>query len=281
MRLNIVVDKHLLIWHLLYQSSVSEDIHKLKQKLWKEHKREYSLIHKDKQDILSDINNFIPDDDLIYNEVENSFIYKKVKTDTNRYRLTLLDIWGENKRRYSNAINKILKYDLDNEYTICVLHPNLDVIETDFDTNIITIGKKVVTRDKDNFLTYLFYKIIKNEFVNIKTEQREIVDVVCELATINELYTRMTKEPKYGIGKKDLRKIKEKIYPYWLMYLGYNKEDMDKLMIRDNIFFSISDLEYVPLLKEFDIYEFINYIIKNRRKILNKKEISVEDIELL
>ncbi len=281
MRLNIVVDKHLLIWHLLYQSSVSEDIHKLKQKLWKEHKREYSLIHKDKQDILSDINNFIPDDDLIYNEVENSFIYKKVKTDTNRYRLTLLDIWGENKRRYSNAINKILKYDLDNEYTICVLHPNLDVIETDFDTNIITIGKKVVTRDKDNFLTYLFYKIIKNEFVNIKTEQREIVDVVCELATINELYTRMTKESKYGIGKKDLRKIKEKIYPYWLMYLGYNKEDMDKLMIRDNIFFSINDLEYVPLLKELDIYEFINYIIKNRRKILNKKEISVEDIELL
>ena len=87
MKLEFIVNKYLLIWNLLYQSSVSEEIHKLKQKLWNDNKKEYSLIHKDKTLILEDINNFIPDNDLIYNKVESSLYYKKIKLETNRYSL--------------------------------------------------------------------------------------------------------------------------------------------------------------------------------------------------
>lgn len=281
MKLDIIVNKYLLIWHLLYQSSVSEEVHKLKQQLWRDYKKEYSEIHGDKIDILNDLDNFIPDDDLIYNMVESSLAFKRVKTETNRYRNNLLEIWDLNKRRYLNHLNNILKFDIVGKYLVCVVHPGLDVVETDSRNNIITIGKKIITRDKDNFLTYLVYKIVKNEFNNFKTSHREIVDAVLELAIINELFTRVSKDSKYKIGKKELYEYKCKIYPYWLMYLGVAKEDMEKYMIRDNIFFNKNDYAYESKLKNIDIYSFITFLVKNKRSIFRRKMSTVEDVEVL
>ena len=281
MKLDIIINKHLLIWHLLYQSSVSMEVHKLKQNLWMEHKKEYTLVHKDKEIILKELDDFIPDDDTIYNMVETSQIFKKIKKETSQYRYTLLQIWDENRRKYMRHLNNILRYDTRDNYKICVVHPSLDVIETDFDTNIITIGKKVSMRDKDNFLTYLMYKIIKNDLNNIKTSERDIVDAVAELALTNELYTRVTEESKYSMGKKNLRSLKEKIYPYWLMYLGVKQEDMQKYMIRDNIFFKINDYEYDNHLGYVDLVTFIGFIIKNKRKVLRTRTVQIEDIEVL
>lgn len=281
MKLDIIVNKYLLIWHLLYQSAVSDDIHKLKQKLWRNYKKEYSLVHKDKEEILSTLDDFIPDDDLIYNKIEESPYYKKIKLETNKYRNTILEIWDINRRKYTKELTSILKFDVKKQYKICVVHPNLDVIETDFKSNIITIGKKIITRDKDNFLTYLMYKIVKNEIARLKTDERDILDVVTELAITNELYTRVTKESKYQIGKRDLRDLKEKIYPYFLMYLGVKEEDFDKYMVRDNIFFDKSSYKYEKLLKTVDIYSFIAFLIKNKKTIFKKKLIPVEKIEML
>ena len=51
MRLDIIVNKYLLIWHLLYESSVSEEMHNVKQKIWQDHRKGYSLVHKDKDEI--------------------------------------------------------------------------------------------------------------------------------------------------------------------------------------------------------------------------------------
>lgn len=281
MKLDIIINKHLLIWHLLYQSSVSMEVHKLKQKLWMDYKKGYTLVHKDKEIILKELDDFIPDDDSIYNMVETSPIFKKIKKETSQYRYTLLQIWDENRKKYMKHLNSILRYDTRDNYKICVVHPSLDVIETDFDTNIITIGKKVSMRDKDNFLTYLMYKIIKNDLNNIKTSERDIVDAVAELALTNELYTRVTEESKYSMGKKNLRSLKEKIYPYWLMYLGVKQEDMQKYMIRDNIFFNVNDYTYDKHLSYVDLVTFIGFIIKNKRKVLRIRTVQIEDIEVL
>lgn len=281
MKLNFVVNKYLLIWHLLYQSSVSEDIHKLKQSLWRDYKKDYTELHADKKDILADLNNFIPDDDLVYNMVEESIAFKRVKQETNRYRNTLLELWDTNKRKYLANLKNILKSSLDEEYLVCVIHPQLDVVEADFNRDIITVGKRIITRDKDNFLTYLIYKIVKNEFNGFKTSNREIVDTVLELAIINELFTRVTGDSKYKIGKKSLYEYKCKIYPYWLMYLGVEEADMEKYMIRDNIFFNKNDYAYEKKLKNIDIYSFITFILKNRRSIFRRKVSTVEDVEIL
>ncbi len=281
MNLNVIVNKYLLMWNILYQSSPSEEIDAFKQKLWFNYKREYSLLHKDKADILQDIDNYIPDDDTVYNVLESSSLYNRLKQETNRYRLTIMEIWDRNSKNYMKEIRNIMKYEPKEDYLICAVHPNLDILEADFKHNIITVGKKLTINDKDNFLTYLLYRIFKNELSKIKTTVPEILEIVLELAITNELYTRNTGESKYYLGKKNLRKLKQKIYPYWLMYLGVPKEQFEEYMVRDNIFFNIEDYDYEMYLKSADIYSFIEYLVKNKRQIISKRTPAVEDIEVL
>lgn len=281
MKLDIIVNKYLLIWHLLYQSSVSDDVHNLKQQLWIKYKKEYSLVHKDKEEILLTLEDYIPNDNLIYNLIENSQEYKKVKHETMKYRNNILEIWDKNRKIYTKELGQILKFNLKNTYKICIIHPNLDVVETDFKSNTITIGKQIITKDKDNFLTYLIYKIVKHEILKLKTNEKDILDVVVELAITNELYTRISNKSKYKIGKKELRNLKEKIYPYWLMYLGVREEDFDKYMVRDNIFFDKTKYKYEKILRTIDIYSFIAFLVKNKKTILKTKLVPVEKIEVL
>jgi hypothetical protein len=281
MKLDIIVNKYLLIWHLLYQSAVSEDMHNLKLKIWNSHKKEFSLVHKDKKEILENLDDFIPDDDIIYNLVESSPLYKKIKQETNRYRNSILETWDQSKKKYSKEIASVIKFDVKKEYKVCVVHPSLQVVEADFDSKTITIGRKISTRDKDNFLSYLMYKIVKNEICKLETDETEILDVVTELAIINELYTRISKESKYSIGKKEYRELKEKIYPYWLMYLGVPFEDFEKYMVRDNIYFDKNAYKYEKILRTIDLYSFIGFIIRNKKTILKTKLIPVENIEML
>ena len=157
-----------------------------------------------------------------------------------------------------------------------MLHPNLGVVETDFNLNIISIGKKIDNKDKDSFLTYLFYKILKNEFKDVKIDDN-ILTTMLELICVNELFTRVSKESKYNIGKSELKKLKQQIYPYFLMYLGVEEKDFEKYMVRDNIFFNIKDYPYNKKLKNYDIFSFMTYLNKNKKEILNKTNEGVFD----
>ena len=278
MKLNFITNKYLLMWHLLYEASISSDIHKLKQKIWCDYKKEYSLLYKEKDMILQDLDNYIPTDDFVFNYLENSECYKKIKQETNRYRLSLLKIWDENKRKYLKDLNNILKYEFETECTICVINPNHEILETNFNYKIITVGKKLFSNDPNNFFTYLFYKLLQEQFKILKTSEDEIISVILELITLNEMYTRITKESKYNYGKSEYRKLKEKIYPYWLLYLGIDKKNMEKYMIRDNIFFDISNYDLEIDLSSFDILTFTRFIIKNKRKILKQENVGVEKI---
>jgi hypothetical protein len=268
------------MWYLLYQRSINEEIHSLKQKLWKNNKKEYSLIYGEKDSILEDLDNYIPNDDTIYNSVENSEVYKKIRQETNRYRLNLMEIWDSNRKSYTKELSNIMKASFEHEYSMLVIHPTLDVLEVAND-NIIVVGKKVTVKQKDDFLTYLFYKVVKEKFQKLRYEDRDIINVILELITLNELFTRMTNVSKYNYGKKDMYDLKKQIYPYWLMYLGVNEDNFDNYMIRDNIFFNKKDYEYNKTLKDLDIYDFISFCIKNKKKIFNIKPVTVEEIEII
>ena len=128
--------------------------------------------------------------------------------ETNKYRMSLLQLWDLNGKLYKKELANILKYDLEENYKVLVLHPNLGVVETDFNLNIISIGKKIDNKDKDSFLTYLFYKILKNEFKDVKIDDN-ILTTMLELICVNELFTRVSKESKYNIGKSELKKLKQ------------------------------------------------------------------------
>ncbi len=281
MNLDIVFNKYLLMWFMLYNDSFSQDVDVLRKKIYNTHRIEYSLLQKDKIDIHLDIDNYIPDDDILYNLIEESSLYQKLQQETKQYKMKLLQLRDKKLRNYTKELKDITRYLPKDTYKICAIHPMIDVLETDFKHHIITVGKYIDSTEEDNFLTYLVYKIFRNEFSRIKTTYPEILQAILELAITNELYTRVTSSSKYNLGKKSLKNIKEKIYPYWLMYLGYDPKDFKKYMDRDNIKFNTENYTYIKQLKNMDIFGFIEYIIEQRSEIFNKKVGVIEEIEVL
>ena len=60
MNTKFIVNDYALIWNLLFQASISDSLSKLKAKLWDTYKEEYNKTYQDKQEIMKDYKNFIP-----------------------------------------------------------------------------------------------------------------------------------------------------------------------------------------------------------------------------
>ena len=90
MNLNFVLNDYILIWNLLFKASISSDIQKFKQKLWKNYRHSYNDLYKEEEHILKDPKNYIPSDDTIFDMVRYSDIYKEIREETEKYRLDLL-----------------------------------------------------------------------------------------------------------------------------------------------------------------------------------------------
>ena len=131
MNIKFYVNENILIWNLLFQASISEQVYSLKQKLWSNYKDEYNNTYRDKNIILSDPKNFIPNDDTIYNIVKETREYEKVKKSTEKYRMELMKIWDSNKRLINAIVKSILKKEL-RQYKLFVVNEVLNVIYTYF-----------------------------------------------------------------------------------------------------------------------------------------------------
>ena len=99
--------------------------------------------------------------------------------------------------------------------------------------------------------------------------EKEIVNAVVELAVINEIARKVNGQDAYELGDKTLKLIKRQIYPFWLMYLGYdNKEALLDRMIEDKIAFDIDHYPIDKNMKKMNLFEFIQFCIRNNRHIL-------------
>lgn len=278
MNLKFVVNDYVLIWNLLFQASINEKVHKLKQKLWINYKKEYNNTYRDKELILKDTKNFIPNDDTIYNIVLETKEYEKIKKDTEKYRNEVLKIWDNNKKEATKIIKAITRLDLK-PYQILVVSEQLDIIDTttvkDAKINTVVLGKKVTSDTSMKLLVELVFQILKHEFKEYKTEYKEIVDAVVELAVLNEFPTRLTGRSHYLTGDPTLNYLKRQIYPYWLMYLGADKEDMLSFMMRDKIAFDVDKYAYEKELKKKDLLEFIDFCIRNQKYIVKINELEI------
>ena len=278
MNLKFVVNDYVLIWNLLFQASINERVHKLKQKLWINYKKEYNNTYRDKDLILKDTKNFIPNDDTIYNIVLETKEYEKIKRDTEKYRNEVLKIWDNNKKEATKIIKAITRLDLK-PYQILVVSEQLDIIDTttvkDAKINTVVLGKKVTSDTSMKLLVELVFQILKHEFKEYKTEYKEIVDAVVELAVLNEFPTRLTGRSHYLTGDPTLNYLKRQIYPYWLMYLGADKEDMLSFMMRDKIAFDVDKYAYEKELKKKDLLEFIDFCIRNQKYIIKINELEI------
>lgn len=278
MNLKFVVNDYVLIWNLLFQASISERVHKLKQKLWINYKKEYNNTYRDKELILKDAKNFIPNDDTIYNIVLETKEYEKIKKDTEKYRNQVLKIWDNNKKEATKIIKSITRLDLK-PYQVLVVNEHLDILDTttvkDAKINTVVLGKKVTADTSIKLLVELVFQILKRELKDYKVEYKDIVDAAIELAVLNEFPTRLTGRSHYLTGDPTLNYLKRQMYPYWLMYLGADKEEMLSFMMRDKIAFDVDKYAYEKELKKKDLLEFIDFCIRNQKYIVKINELEI------
>lgn len=278
MNMKFVVNDYVLIWNLLFQASITESIHKLKQKLWLNYKKEYNSTYHDKELILKDPKNFIPNDDTIYNIVVETKEYEKIKRSTEKYRNTILKLWDERKKEINRILKEILRFDIKT-YHVLVVNDTLDVIDAttpkDAKVNTLIFGKKICNGDVTKVVVDLVYQMIKKEMKEYKKDYKEIVQAVVELAILNEFATQLTGRSHYLTGDPTLNYLKRQIYPYWLMYLGATKEDMLNYMMRDKIAFDLDKYPYEKQLKKVDLLEFTDFCIRNQKYIVKINELEI------
>ena len=278
MNLNFVLNDYVLIWNLLFGASISSNIQGFKQKLWKNYRHSYNDLYKEEEHILKDPKNYIPDDDTIFDMVRYSDIYKEIREETEKYRLDLLHTWDKIKKDLNKNLKEILRFDIK-LYHVLVVDKKLDVIGMKIPksrrVNTITWGNRV---DSDNYtlaIINIIEHIVRKELANYKSEYKDIVDAIIELAIDNELTSRTLNKSVYLRGDSSLKYLKRQLYPYFLMYLGCSKEEILNRMMEDKIIFELDKYTFERQLATVDLKTFINFCIKNQKHILKIKELEI------
>ena len=278
MNLNFVLNDYVLIWNLLFSASISSDIQIFKQKLWKNYRHSYNELYKEEELILKDPKNYIPDDDTIFDMVKASDIYKEIREETEKYRLDLLHTWDKIKKDLNKNLKEILRFDIK-LYHVLVVDKKLDVIGMKIPksrrVNTITWGNRV---DSDNYtlaIINIIEHIVRKELANYQVEYKDLVDAVIELAIDNELASRLLNKSVYLKGDKHLKFLKCQLYPYFLMYLGYSKEEILNRMLRDKIVFELDKYTFERGLATIDLKAFIDFCIKHQKHILKINELEI------
>ena len=272
MKINFITNNYLLIWNLLYGPSISMKMHMFKQKLWLIYKKEYKKIENDKDEILSDYKNFIPDDNTLYDLIEDSSVFPVLIKDVEHHRIKLMKEWDLIKRKVNKELSNILRIENDT-YQVIVLHPSMESELSSFNAKSIGWGKKADLEDSFVTILKMITLILKEKVHYQDNTDEDIKNAILELAVENEVYTRM-RESNYFEKNQELLSIKKDLYPYFLMYLGINLEDTTPYMMRDNMAFDIEKYTNEIQLRNLDIFEFIDFVVRNKKLLLkNKKEL--------
>ncbi len=270
MNIEFVTNDYLLAWYLLFKPSFSEELQNLKVKLYQNYSKQYMLLEKENIEILKYNNDFIPDDDTIYNLVFESDVFQKIKRETDHHRQFLMRIWDTNNKKVKDLLKTILRFEIKDAFKIIVVHPKLDTIEymrTNPKKNI-SWGKADDQDDEIRTLMRIIYTLVKYELGSFQKENREIVSSILDLAITNELQTLVTGSSKYQEGFKNLKLLKRQLYPYFLMYLGADREELVSYMMRDNMPFDIDKYPIEKELRKVDLYGFIDFCCKNQKYII-------------
>jgi len=285
MNIEVVVNDYLLAWYLLYGASISKEIDKFKKTLYTKYRKEYNLCYKDRNEIIKYGKDFIPDNDIIYNAVLESSLYKSLRKEALRHRAHIEKIMSQSTSEVEDYVNSILKFPFPKTVYFYIVHPRLEVTEYIKDYYTLIWGSE---KDKYDVLTVMLLSITKSLLYQEHNDSiyNELLKAILELSIVNEIGNRMGNDNAYTLGDPNLSLIKMQLYPYWLMYLGYvDKERMLNKMIDDKVAF---DIEKYPLdrsLKKMNLKVFTEYCIKNSKNILKLTNImkieKEEDVEVI
>ncbi len=278
MNLSFDLNDYLLIWNLLFQTSISNETQRLKEKLWKNYRHLYKALYKEEAKILKDPKNYIPDDDTIFDMVKATDVYKKIRKETEEYRLFLMHYYDEMKKTINNYFKDIIRFDIK-MYHVLVINPRFNAVEMKTvksrKVNTISWGMMNDQNDGELAIISIISHTLRKELKDYETDYQEIVDGVVELAIGNELATRIKGKSYYLKGDNSLKFLKKQIYPYFLMYLGSNKDEMINYMARDNIIFDVDNYTFTRSLAASNLKEFISFCIENQKYILQIEELEI------
>ena len=269
--MKFLVNDYALIWNLLFQASFSEGIYKLKQKLWDTYRNEYNETFKDKELIMKDPKNFIPNNDTIYNIILENKNYEKLRKQVDKYRLEVMRLWDKNKKITEELYEKIIRMDIP-EYNIFIVNKELNIIDH-ASKNSIVLGKEIDKKAPLNILLEINMSIIINNIKKYNIEDNKFKKAIIELAVLNEYATSLCGKSCYLSGSPDLIGLKRWLYPYWLMYMGVPKEQFLSYIMRDQIAFEIEKYAYEKELRKMNLEEFIDFCIRNQKYIIREKNI--------
>ena len=286
MNLEIMINDYLLAWYILYGASLSKEIDRFKKNLFTKYKKEYNFCYKDRSEILKYGKDFIPDNDILYNAVLTSNLFKSLRKETIKHRNNLEKMWEGNKDDINKYISNVIRMSFPKTVNIYIIHPRFEITEYVRDLKSLVWGSE---KDKYDVLTVCLSLITKGLLIESEPSfqnNKEILNSIVELSVVNEIGKSLSNSFNYELGNPVLKIIKRQIYPYWLMYLGYtDKEKLLNKMIDDKIGF---DLEKYPLdcsLRKMNLKVFIEYCIKNSRNILKLNNIMKiereEEIEVI
>ena len=212
-------------------------------------------LEKENVEILKYTSDFIPDDDTIYNFIFESEEFKVLKKQTEKYRKFLMRIWDSHQKEIIKNLEELLRFKIENNYQIMVIHPyfdNVEFLKKNPKKNIVWV-KKEDTEDVLKAIMRILFTVVKYELCNYQGSNAEIVNAVEDLLVTNEIYTIITGVSKYREGIKKLSVLKRQLYPYWLMYQGADREELVSYMMRDQMPFDIDKYPVEKGLRKLDI----------------------------
>ena len=268
MNTKFIVNDYALIWALLFQASVSENIHKLKQKLWETYKEEYNQTYKDKSAIMYDYKNFIPNNDTIYNIIIKNKAYEKIKMQAEKHRLEIMKLWDKNKKNINYLMNEVVRMPLP-DYTFFIVNKEINIVDHPLKGSLI-VGKSIDGKTPLNLIYEITMTIIMNNIKTYDVNDKQFKKAIVELAVLNEFATKVNNRSCYLSGNPELLSLKRWLYPYWLMYLGIPKEEFQNYMMRDKIAFDMDKYAYEKELKKMTMEEFIDFCIRNKKYIIRE-----------
>ena len=266
MNAKFIVNDYALIWNLLFQASISEKIYNFKQKLWDTYKKEYNSTFKDKEIIIKELKNFIPNNDTIYNMVLENDDYSIIKKNAEKYRLEVMEVWDKQKKITTNLYKNIFRKEIP-DYNFLIVSKEINMIEH-VSENCLILGKEVDEKNPLKILLQINLIIFMNNIKTYKEEDVPFKKAIAELAVLNEYATNLSNKSCYLSGSPELLSLKRWLYPYWLMYLGIPRDEFDEYMKRDKIEFNKDKYAYEKELKNMNIEEFIDFCIRNQKYII-------------
>ena len=207
MNIEFMTNDYLLAWYLLFKPSFSEEVQRLKVKLYQNYGKQYMRLEKENVEILKYNQDFIPDDDTIYNIIFESEIFKRIKKETEKHRQFLMKSWDTNSKKIKTILKDILRFSIKDKYVILVVHPKLDTVEymrTNPKKNIAW-GKSDDKDDSIKTMMRVMYTLVKYEIGSFQKENKEIVNSIIDLTITNELQTRLTGKSTFNEGFMSLR----------------------------------------------------------------------------